>query len=526
MTGPLPQGRTPRPTPPRHYDSAAADAVPALHAAIHRYAHLRWAASAAGPLRPQRSAAWVRQTLPTVIGERPEPVEHITAQLDQLWAAAGEPWLHPARMAYVPATTSIAALVGGVVAATRNSHSWPTNRAAVEWERATTDQLAAALGLAPALTWAGGGAGVVLDSATAGVQHALVGALIRSRGLAWRQHGVRGDERVYVTAQTHGSVTRVVLAAGLGLRGIRLVDHDPTTGAMRPAALAATLAADVADGLCPVMVVATVGTTASGAVDDLAMIGAICATRGVWCHVDAAWMGAYALLPEHRQLLAGSASISSLVVSPHKLLRTGLGCSVVWTRWPAATAAALAVEQSYLIDDLDADDAGGVDPRALRLPTGRIDRALVLGLTLRSLGLDELRRLLRRHVALAERIAAWACGLPQVQVRTAPGLVLLRARVGNDATAAWLTAVHAHRRVLLSKAVIDDQLWIRVAPAGASGRVHTQLAITELARAFTDLQQVRASPPARRPRGDGVVHRTAARRRASTTPTTTDKEPA
>ncbi|EWM19771.1 LOW QUALITY PROTEIN: aromatic-L-amino-acid decarboxylase, partial [Kutzneria sp. 744] len=435
----------------------------AVHEAIRHYAELAWSATAAGRLRPARPGSWVRELLSDAIGERPERVEHVAAQLSQFWAAAGEPWLHPARMAYIPATTSIPALVAEVLAATRNSHVWPSNIAAAQWERATTDQLARMLGLAPGLTWAGGGAGVVLGSATSGVQQALLGALIRTRGLRWRQDGVRGDERVYVTSQTHGSVARTVLAAGLGQQGLRVVVHDPDTGAMSATELAAAVAEDVADGLCPVMVVATVGTTASAAVDDLVALGAICASRGLWLHVDAAWCGAFAVLPEHRNLLAGNAFASSLVVSPHKLLRTGLGCSVLWTRWPDAMAAAMAVDQPYLANGQPGE---GVDPRGLQLPTGRPDRALVLGMTLRCLGQAELRRLLRRNLGLAQRIGIWATAQPQLESRTRLGLVLLRVRDGSQATQALLDAVHRDGQVLLSSATIEGQLWIRIAPGG------------------------------------------------------------
>ena len=527
MTGSLPSGRSPRPAPAHHgqHDGDVTGGISAVHSAVSRYAQATWDSVAAGPARPSRPDSWVRSQLPDAIGEQPELLEDVADRIERIWAGAGENWLHPARMAYVPATTSIAAVVGGVLAATRNSHVWPSNTAAVEWERATTDQLAAALGLAPSLTWAGGGAGVVLDSATAGVQQALLGALIRARGLDWRRHGVRGDERVYITSHTHGSVVRVALAAGPGDRGIRVVAHDPTTGAMCPTALSTALAGDIADGLCPVMVVATVGTTAAGAVDDLVAIGSICATRGLWLHADAAWLGSFALLPEHRNLLAGSGLASSVVISPQKLLRTGLGCSVLWTRWPKSIGAALAVDQPYLAAGVD---GSGVDPRALQLPTGRPDRALVLDMTLRCLGLAEIRRLLRQNVTLVQQIEAWASGVPLIELRLGRGLGLacLRARSGDEATQALLDSVHAGGRVLLSPAEVDGRLWIRVAPAGTSDSAHTHLVISELTRALTVLRS--PTQPNRPPRGtDRVLDLAAARRRAATSnPTSTDREPA
>ena len=158
---------------------------------------------------------------------------------------------------------------------------WSTSPAATEVEQALIDALADALGLDPAFTFAGGGGGVIQDSASSAALVALLAALHRATP-HWREDGVDGRERVYVTAETHSSLAKAVRVAGLGARALRVVGHRPGTLAMAPGALAAALAEDVAAGLRPVLVCATIGTTGTGAVDPVrAVADAIASGTGV-----------------------------------------------------------------------------------------------------------------------------------------------------------------------------------------------------------------------------------------------------
>src|SRR5689334_2638740 len=123
----------------------------------------------------------------------------------------------------------------------------------------------------------------------------------------WREEGVDGRDRVYVTAETHSSLAKAVRVAGLGARALRTVGFRPGSLAMDPESLGTLVAEDRAAGLRPVLVCPTVGTTGTGAVDPVAeVVDTLIDSRpGVWVHVDAAWAGVAALCPEHRDLLEG-----------------------------------------------------------------------------------------------------------------------------------------------------------------------------------------------------------------------------
>ena len=143
---------------------------------------------------------------------------------------------------------------------------WSTSPAATEVEQALLDALAGALGLDRAFTFDGGGGGSIQDSASSAALVALLAALHRANP-AWREDGVDGRDRVYVTAETHSSLAKAARVAGLGARSLRVVPFRPGTLAMDPAALAAMIAEDRAAGLRPALVCPTVGTTGTGAVD-------------------------------------------------------------------------------------------------------------------------------------------------------------------------------------------------------------------------------------------------------------------
>src|SRR5690606_27837560 len=122
---------------------------------------------------------------------------------------------------------------------------------------------------------------------------------------------------------------------GIGLSGLRRIPIRPDDHAMDVAALERAIAHDRSHGIRPIAVVATVGTTSTTAVDPVPAIAAICRRENLWLHVDAAYAGAAAILPEMRSILDGCDLAHSLVVNPHKWLFVPIDCSVLYTRRPA-----------------------------------------------------------------------------------------------------------------------------------------------------------------------------------------------
>jgi glutamate/tyrosine decarboxylase-like PLP-dependent enzyme len=165
-------------------------------------------------------------------------------------------------------------------------------------------------------------------------------------------------------------------------------------------ALREAVKADLTAGRRPMMVVATAGTTNTGAVDPLHEIADLCAQHGMWFHIDGAYGAPAALCDAGRPLLAGMERADSLTVDPHKWLFQpyNVGCTLV-TR-PGALNKAYAMTPEYLKDVKAAE--GEVDLRDRSLELSRRSRALKIWLTLRIYGVDRIREAIGRGIAMAE----------------------------------------------------------------------------------------------------------------------------
>ncbi|HEX6445846.1 MAG TPA: pyridoxal-dependent decarboxylase, partial [Streptosporangiales bacterium] len=198
---------------------------------------------------------------------------------------------------------------------------------------------------------------------------------------------------------------------------------------------------DATAGAVPAMVCATVGTTATGAVDPVRAIGEVCRRHRVWLHVDAAYAGVSAVCPEFRELNDGVAEYAdSYVTDPHKWLLTNFDCSVFWVRDRAPLVDALSVLPEYLRNA--ATESGAVvDYRDWQIPLGRRFRALKLWSVVRWYGAEGLREHVRSDVELARRFAELVAADDRFETVARPrlGLVCLRPRwerlVGADAAA-------------------------------------------------------------------------------------------
>jgi aromatic-L-amino-acid/L-tryptophan decarboxylase len=450
------------------------------------YAVVDWiAAYRAGlpelPVQPVVEPGAVRAAFPAALPEEPEPLTTLLGELDRLVVPASTHWQHPGFFGYFPANASLHSLLGDMLSGGLGAQGmlWSTSPAATEVEQALLDALAGALGLDPAFTFDGGGGGSIQDSASSAALVALLAALHRGNP-EWRNEGVDGRDRVYVTAETHSSLAKAVRVAGLGARALRTVAFRPGTRAMDPAALAAMIAEDRAAGLRPVLVCPTIGTTGTGAVDPVAEV--VAAASGAWVHVDAAWAGVTALCPEHRHLLDGVAGVDSFCTDAHKWFATAFDASLLWVRDGRALPDALSITPEYLRNA--ASESGSVvDYRDWQVPLGRRFRALKLWSVLSGYGLEGLRAHLREHIALAAEFAGWVADEPGFTLAAPPSLGLVCLRLDTDErTRAAMAQVNASGRAFLTHTVVEGRTVIRVAIGGvATGREHV-LALWEQLR--------------------------------------------
>jgi aromatic-L-amino-acid decarboxylase len=309
---------------------------------------------------------------------------------------------------------------------------------------------------------------------------------------------------------------------------------------MQPGALAARLQRDVDRGFTPVLVCATVGTTSTTAVDPLAELGPICQKYGVWLHVDAAYAGVSAIVPELRELQSGVEWADSYTTDAHKWLLTGFDATLFWVADRAALTGALAILPEYLRNA--ATDAGAVvDFRDWQIPLGRRFRALKLWFVLRWYGAEGLRAHIRSHVALAQELAGWAEADERFDV-VAPhplSLVCLRPRWAEDvdddvATMTLLERLNDGGEVFLTHTTVGGRAVLRVAVGSpATTRTHVERVWTllreghdwlaadfaaaaaeraaaqaaERARAEADAERARAEAEAERARAEAEAER-------------------
>ncbi|HEV8454778.1 MAG TPA: aminotransferase class I/II-fold pyridoxal phosphate-dependent enzyme [Gemmatimonadales bacterium] len=399
--------------------------------------------------------------------EQGEPFQRLFQQFREIIMPGMTHWNHPGWFAYFPANNSPPSVLAEMLTATLGAQcmSWATSPAATELEQAMMEWLRQMLALPP------GFVGVIQDTASTATLVALLSARERATGHDAGLKGLaatRSRLTVYTSTEAHSSVDKGVKLAGYGVERLRRVAVD-TSYAMRPDELERAIAADLEAGLTPACVVATVGTTSSTAVDPLAAIAEICRRHGVWLHVDAAYAGAAAIVPELRHLFDGAEHADSFVFNPHKWLLVNFDCSAYFVRDREALLRTFQVTPVYLRTDQDRDV---VNFRDWGIQLGRRFRALKLWFVIRSYGVEGLRAMIRRHVELAQELAGWVEGDPDFELM-APvpfGLVCFRYRRDgvsdrqvDDLNRRLLARVNATRRVHLTHTQLGERYVIRMA---------------------------------------------------------------
>jgi len=288
-------------------------------------------------------------------------------------------------------------------------------------------------------------------------------AAARERALPGSRAAGLGGARVavYGSAEVHYSITRAVELLGIGSDRLRDIAIDERHR-MRADLLAEAIDRDIADGVIPIAVVATAGTTLTGAVDPLAAIADVCGERGIWFHVDGAYgLAAASVDPERFE---GAARADSVSVDAHKWLYVPKACSVVLVRERGALSEAFAHEQGYLPHQQH--ELHAVD---ITLEYSRPLRALKLWLAFRAHGADQFREAIRRNLAEARLLHREAATRPDFETfETPPDLSIVPIRhvpegvadldAHNDTLA---DAIQADGRVYLASALIGDEVWLR-----------------------------------------------------------------
>jgi aromatic-L-amino-acid/L-tryptophan decarboxylase len=422
------------------------------------------------PVLSQATPGQVRGGLAAHAPADGDPVEAILADLDRVILPGVTHWQHPSFFAYFPANASFPAILAELVSAGLGLQGmlWSTSPACTEVETLALDWLAELLGLPPRFSSSSRGGGVLQDSASSATLVALLAALHRASGGTAGHAGVgQQPYTVYASTQAHSSLAKAVRIAGLGSHQLRLLEADPATQALRVDHLQRVLAADLAQGAVPTMVMAAVGTTSTGAVDPLRQLGQVCGQHGIWLHVDAAYAGVAAVCPEFGWLNDGVELADSYCTNPHKWLLTNFDCDAFWVADRQALVQALGVLPEYLRNP--ASDTGGVlDYRDWQIPLGRRFRALKLWWVLRWYGRAGLQAHIRRHVALAREVAAWVGADDRFELVAPPslGLVCFRQRADDATNQRLLARLNASGQLYLTHTRVNGRYVLRLAIGG------------------------------------------------------------
>jgi len=286
-----------------------------------------------------------------------------------------------------------------------------------------------------------------------------------------REEGMSGRTdlplmRVYTSEQSHSSIEKAVITLGLGQKGLRKIPVDKEFR-MDAHALADAIEEDKRNGFIPFCVVATVGTTSTSSIDPVPEIVPICQKHVMWLHVDAAYAGSAAIVPELQHVLAGCERADSVVTNPHKWLFTPFDLSVLYCRHMDLLRRAFSLVPEYLRTPEQERVRNGSD---YGIQLGRRFRALKLWMILRYFGHEGLAARIREHCRLARLFASWVEESADWELM-APvplGLVCFRACPTGVENLDKLNETIMHRvnatgRALLSHTKLNDKLTLRLA---------------------------------------------------------------
>jgi len=364
-------------------------------------------------------------------------------------------WNHPRFFAYFSRAASAPGVLGELLTAALdvNAMLWKSCPAATELEQVTARWVLDWLGLPS--DWFG----MLVDSASNSALQAVVAARQYAEPES-RTAGSSGRLVAYISEQTHSSVEKAAIAAGIGQSNIRHIAVDASFR-MRADILRRAIDEDCARNLRPFFAVGTVGTTSSTAIDPISEIGVICRENGLWFHVDGAYGGSFGIVPECRHFLHGVEEADSFVVNPHKMMMVPLDCSLLYTRHPHVLRSAFSLEAEYL----KTDAAGAVDYMDYGLALGRRFRALKLWFVMRYFGREGLAAILRERLKMAGWLAQKISADDRFDlvVPATMGLVCFRLREGDAATRDLMNRINSSGRFFVSHTVLGGHLIIRVA---------------------------------------------------------------
>jgi aromatic-L-amino-acid decarboxylase len=356
------------------------------------------------PVLAQVQPGWLTANLPDSPPAKGEDFGVVLKDMDRLILPAVTHWNHPNFHGLFSTSTSSVGVFGEMLTAAFDMKAmlWRTSPASTELEDVTLDWLRQMIGLPAEFE------GIIYDTASVSTMHAIAAARERANVKA-RDLGLSGREdvplmRVYCSEHVHSSIDKSVITLGLGLRSLRKIECNERFE-MIPERLAEAIEEDIESGYLPLCVIPTIGTTSTSSVDPVDAVADICEKYGIWLHVDTAYAGSTAILPEFRDHFRGWERADSIVINPHKWLFTPFDLSVLYCKDLGVLKEAFSLVAEYLKTSENVKN--GMD---YGIQLGRRFRALKLWFVIRYFGVEGLQARLREHCRLARLFASWVQG--------------------------------------------------------------------------------------------------------------------
>jgi aromatic-L-amino-acid/L-tryptophan decarboxylase len=424
------------------------------------------------PVLSQVKPGQIRASLPATPPEQGEPFDALMKDVENLILPGITHWQSPNFFAYFPGNVSGPGILGELLSSGLGVQGmlWSTSPACTELETHVLDWLVTMLGLPDKFLSSSLGGGVIQDTASSAALCALLAARERATNYVSNKKGCNGRFVAYVSTQTHSSLQKAAMVAGIGVDNLRLIDVDHNF-AMRPDVLARQIEADKNAGLTPTLVCATIGTTSSNAMDPIAAIGEVCRQHNLWLHVDAAMSGTAMLCPEFRHLQSGLEFADSYNFNPHKWMFTNFDCNCFWVADRKALIQTLSILPEYLRNQ--ATESGAViDYRDWHIQLGRRFRSLKLWFVIRHYGVEGLQHHIRLHIREAQKFADWVRNDDHFELAApAPlNLVCFRHKAGDEANQTIMDRLNRSGDLFLTHTKLNDKLTLRL----CVGQTNTQ----------------------------------------------------
>jgi aromatic-L-amino-acid decarboxylase len=424
------------------------------------------------PVLAQIKPGEVKKHLPEQPPQKGEELANIFSDINKIIMPGMTHWNHPGFMAYFNSTSSGPGILAEMLTAAFNANGmiWRTCPSSTELEQMMMNWLRQMLKL-PEDFW-----GIIYDTASVSTMHAIAAAREEAgEKFELRKKGMTGSQsprmRLYCSEQAHSSVEKGALTLGIGLEGVRKISVDDEFK-MIPAELQNAIEEDKQKGWLPFCVVATVGTTSTTSIDPVEKIAKICAAENIWLHVDAAYGGTAAIVPEMRYILNGVEHADSIVVNPHKWMFTPIDLSAFYTRKPEVLKRAFSLVAEYL-KTAEQNKVESYMDYGVQL--GRRFRSLKLWFIIRYFGVDGIIGRLRYHLKLTRDFSGWINSHSHFrQMAPAPlGITCFRAVIQNKSddeldilNEELMNNINKTGKIFLSHTKLNGKFVIRLAISG------------------------------------------------------------